>query len=194
MLTKKKQLTKNKDQPKPTKRYRKCKYCGEKSVPYGAMQPFCFKNKCIKAHNQKTIKAQIKQLNEKDTRYWIRIATKWFNQYIRHRDKDLNCISCDYDFKKGSRQGHAGHFRPAGNHSILRFNELNVWKQCSICNNHKSGNVGAYERALRGRIGDDEVDTLLNNNTPKKWTIEELQSIVEESKLKLEENFTQKQK
>ena len=144
------------------------------------MRTFCFNNDCIKAHNQKTIqqkksKAKAK-INDEDIRFQTQKTVKLCNQYIRLRDKDLPCISCNHDFKNG-RQMHAGHFRPAGNNSKLRFNVFNIHGQCSICNNHLSGNVGEYERNLREKIGDARVDALLSENEPYRYTIEELKGL-----------------
>jgi len=192
------QLKKNNKDSKSVKKFRMCRYCKEKTVPYGSIQPFCFKNECIRKHNKETIrKKKVKEkakLNSEDRQYQLKLAEKAFNPYIRERDRDLPCVSCGYVFKAigtmrvdDIRQAHAGHFRPAGNHAILRFNEDNVWKQCSVCNTHKSGNVGAFERELRRRIGDERVDYLLNTNTPYKHTIEELKGIQALYKKKLKQ-------
>ena len=52
-----------------------------------------------------------------------------FNAYIRVRDQNLPCISCG---RHHQGQYHAGHYRTVGSHPELRFEELNVHKQCSV--------------------------------------------------------------
>lgn len=183
MYSKENQISKHKPEKEKGKRYKKCRYCGEPKVPYGSLQPFCFSNECIREHNEATI--QKKKRKEKklllngDRTHWIKLADKAFNAFIRERDKGLPCISCGYIFKDGGRQAHAGHLKPKGVNSILRYNEDNVHVQCSICNNFKSGEVGEYERNLRERIGDDRVDYILAiSKQVYSHTLDELKNIV----------------
>ena len=114
-------------------------------------------------------------------------AQKCFNAFIRERDKHDPCISCGR-FHTG--QYHAGHYRTVGAHPELRFDELNVHKQCSVCNNHKSGNIVEYRINLVKKIGADKVEWLEGNHEPKKYTIEELKDIksLYKSKLKALKN------
>ncbi len=101
-------------------------------------------------------------------------AQKEFNRYIRIRDKDLPCISCG---RHHQGQYHAGHYRTVGAHPELRFNELNCHKQCSVCNNHKSGNIVEYRINLIQRIGKDALTWLEGPHEPQKYTIEQLKEI-----------------
>jgi len=97
-----------------------------------------------------------------------------FNKFIRARDALLPCISCNR-FHTG--QYHAGHYRTVGAHPELRFNELNCHKQCSVCNNHKSGNIVEYRINLVSRIGGENLVWLEGPHDAKKYTIEELKEI-----------------
>lgn len=97
-----------------------------------------------------------------------------FNKFIRIRDKHHPCISCG---RHHTGQYHAGHYRTVGAHPELRFSELNCHKQCSACNNHKSGNIVEYRITLIGRIGVDELDWLEGPHEAKKYTIDELKAI-----------------
>lgn len=84
-----------------------------------------------------------------------------FNKWIRERDKDLPCISC----QKAPVQN-AGHYLSQGHHSALRFNQNNTHGQCIRCNMYLSGNLIHYRTYLVEKIGEDAVLKL--EQTPKK--------------------------
>ena len=127
-----------------------------------------------------------REFRAKDKKLLLEKAQKIFNAWIRQRDAKEPCISCGYILDgKNSRQWHAGHYRPAGQNSAIRFDESNVHKQCSICNNHKSGNLVAYRENLIKKIGADKVEELETQKAVKKWTTEELQDIIDTYKAKL---------
>ncbi|WP_024647756.1 recombination protein NinG [Pseudomonas syringae] len=97
-----------------------------------------------------------------------------FNEWVRHRDAALPCVSCGRDHQG---QWHAGHFRSAGGHPELRFEPLNVWKQCAPCNTHKSGDLVNYRAELVRRIGITNVEWLEGPHEPQKYTVEELKAL-----------------
>lgn len=97
-----------------------------------------------------------------------------FNKYIRFRDSSLPCVSCG---RCHEGQYHAGHYRTVGGHPELRFSEVNCHKQCSVCNNHKSGNIVEYRINLKARIGSERLDWLEGPHDAKKYTIEQLKEI-----------------
>ncbi|KPB77953.1 Bacteriophage Lambda NinG [Pseudomonas syringae pv. maculicola] len=97
-----------------------------------------------------------------------------FNEWVRHRDAALPCVSCGRDHQG---QWHAGHFKSAGGHPELRFEPLNVWKQCAPCNTHKSGDLVNYRAELVRRIGIVNVEWLEGPHEPQKYTIEELKAL-----------------
>lgn len=105
---------------------------------------------------------------------YAREAQAVFNRFIRLRDDNLPCISCN---RNHSGQYHAGHYRTVGGNPELRFEELNCHKQCSVCNNHKSGNIVDYRINLRKRISSDKLDWLEGPHEAKKYTVEELKEI-----------------
>lgn len=94
-----------------------------------------------------------------------------FNKFIRLRDKDEPCISCQ---RYHTGQYHAGHFIPRGRGRHLAYNEDNVHKQCSACNDKLGGNVTEYRKNLILKIGEAKVIELENDHTVKRWTREEL--------------------
>ena len=110
-----------------------------------------------------------------------------FNRFIRLRDKDLPCISCNAP--AGTYKLTAGHFHPAGTYKNIRFNEDNVHGQCWYnCNKNKHGNLSEYRPALVLRIGQDrvnEIDRL--RNVPAKYTIPELKEMKEYYRKKIKE-------
>jgi hypothetical protein len=173
---------------------KKCKNteCGIMFTPERQFQVCCdypcaiAYSKQIQAKKQsKDKRVALKAFNDSDKNVLKRKAIQVFNAYIRARDKDKPCVSCNY--KDGARQIHAGHYRPAGNVAILRFDERNVHAQCSICNNHLSGNLVNYRKELINRIGLDQVEELEETNEPKQYTIEEYADIIKNYKQKIKE-------
>ncbi len=110
----------------------------------------------------------------KPLRHWEDMTQRVVNDYIRERDHDLPCISCG-TFE--TVQWEAGHYRSRGKASHLRYNEDNIHKQCHHCNVQMSGNQQQYRIALVEKIGAERVEALENNNTPHRYTIEELEGI-----------------
>ena len=84
------------------------------------------------------------------------------NKYVRLRDVNEGCISCDKD-KYWSGQWHCSHYIPRGVSSFLRFNLWNMHKSCSVCNNYKSGNIGDYTPRLIEKIGQEKYDWIIAN-------------------------------
>ena len=170
---------------------KKCRYCKNKFIPFNSFQPFCFKEECIKQHNKQGREKKSRQLKkefkEKDKPTLIKLAQVLVNRYVRLRDLNKPCISCGY--KGGSRQIHAGHYKPAGNNQQLRYNTINIHAQCSICNNHLSANLVNYRVALIKKIGLEKVEWLECNHETKKYTVEYLQKLIKvfRKKIKLYE-------
>lgn len=103
--------------------------------------------------NSKTIK----RYKNKTPRELIKIATRYFNAYIRKRDGDKPCISCG---KYTTLQ--AGHFFSGGHHAALKFSEVNVNGQCVRCNMYLSGNLLGYQQGLVKKYGIIAVKELEN--------------------------------
>jgi hypothetical protein len=128
--------------------------------------------------------ANKKELKDNDKSYRAKQAQAAFNAYIRLRDIDDPCISCQR-FHAG--QYHAGHYRSVGAHPELRFEELNNNKQCAPCNNHLSGNITDYRINLIKKIGLEKVEWIEGKHEPKKYTCKELKEIELKYKQKLKE-------
>lgn len=106
----------------------------------------------------------------------IKEAQHAFNAYIRARDRDQPCICCGRTLGDGDVGGafDAGHYRSTGSASHLRFSEHNCHAQRKQCNRYGAGRAVDYRIGLVSRIGLAAVEALESNNTPHKWTREEL--------------------
>lgn len=114
----------------------------------------------------------------KTRQQWLVEAQSVVNRYVRLRDKDKPCCSCDRP-ASWDGQWHASHFRSVGAASAVRFNLWNIHKGCSICNNHLSGNIEGYRPRLIERIGVEKVDWLLAQNQLIRYDIEYLKRLKE---------------
>lgn len=163
-----------------------CKSCRQKFVPSRPMQTACTPA-CAIAMAERKRQKQAQQEEARKRRearqaleriktraQWLKEAQTAFNAFIRARDADRPCISCG---RHHNGQYHAGHYLSVGSSPALRFEELNVWKQCAPCNNHLSGNAVLYRRALVELIGAEKVEWLEGPHEPKKYTIDDLKAI-----------------
>lgn len=159
------------------------------------LPPTCEKYECRVAYSEKHLSKKAKekktQVNKekrehkaKDKTILRELAQKLFNQYIRLRDASLPCVSCG---TTNDIQYHAGHYKPAGGFSYLRFDENNVHKQCVRCNTYLSGNLVPYRVALIEKIGIEEVERLEQPNQIKSWDADELQEIIKKYRQKIKE-------
>ena len=130
--------------------------------------------------DRKTIKLKLDKL--KTLSQLLREAQVVFNAWVRERDKSLPCVSCGR-FHSGAYD--AGHYRSVGAASGLRFDPMNVHRQCVPCNQHKSGNVLEYRLGLIQRIGLAEVERIEGPLPEVKWTKEQAREIKETYKRKL---------
>lgn len=111
----------------------------------------------------------------------LREAQAAVNKYVRLRDAHLPCISCDStpndsDLMTGSRWD-AGHYRSVGACPELRFEPLNIHRQCVKCNRNLSGNAVEYRIRLVQRIGAEKVAWLEGLHPACKYTVEEIKAI-----------------
>lgn len=169
---------------------KKCRYCKECFTPFNSLQPFCFKTECIQEHNKVTREKKArkvkKEFKESDKSTLLKLAQTVVNKYIRLRDLNKPCISCEHI---GERQIHAGHYRPMGNNQQLRFYTLNIFAQCSICNNYLSGNLANYRINLIKKLGLEKVELIEANQERGNYTVEYLQRLIKvfRKKIKLYE-------
>lgn len=181
-------------QPRP----KKCKNpaCGASFPPRRLGQAVCSpacglaiapanRDKARKAIDQRERREiQVRKEKLKSRADHLKEAQVVVNQYIRLRDADLPCVSCGR-FHDG--QWHAGHFRSAGGHPELRFEPLNIWRQCAPCNTHKSGDLVNYRAELVRRIGPEKVEWLEGPHEAKRYTIDDLKAIKAEYRAKIKQ-------
>lgn len=186
--------------PKKCKGINKCKDhqgCGKESAyrKYG-LCPSCFwdwmqNTELGKIHYTKSFipkvdkkiekekKAKDVELREslKSIQRLIQEARKPFQKWIRLRDINKACISCE---STTSEIWDAGHYLKAELYTGLIFDEDNCHKQCRRCNTFQNGNEANYRIGLRNRYGNDFVEQLenrSNQNRCYKFTKEELINI-----------------
>jgi len=157
----------------------RCGNCKEPTTNRYGLTAACNPEHAIAIARAKQAKKDAKQLREdkariKTRQQWLKEAQAAFNAWIRERDHNEPCISCNR-FHTGSYD--AGHYRNVGSNPALRFEPLNCWKQCVPCNQHRSGNSIEYRIHLVRRIGVERVEWLEGPHEPKKYDIPELHAI-----------------
>ncbi len=192
---------------------RKCKHCSEyKPAKSGVKTPvawFCSHVCAIEFAREKSARAaarqsakrnadsaKIERLAKDDLRkrkmdvkpigYWRDKAQHAFNAFIRERDRDLGCVSCDKP-ANWNGQWHASHWKSVGARPDLRFNPDNCQKACSQCNLWLSGNPIPFKDELVRRIGVERVEALEGPQETKRYRREDYQAIEAEYKAKLKE-------
>ena len=161
-----------------------CRICEATFTPTKPLQRVCGVS-CAIAYNheldaKKAEKRSRKLLREgrislRTQKDWLKLTQVEFNRFIRARDANLTCISCN---RHHTGQYHAGHYRTTAAQPALRFNELGCHKQCQPCNTHKSGNISEYRIGLIKKVGIELVEWLeIDHPRTKAWTVEELQAI-----------------
>lgn len=168
--------------PKP----KKCRICKTQYTPRNTLQKVCSPSCAItlvkrnSELQQKQSEAKARaEWNERKKKvkplsHWMSMTQRAFNDYIRARDEGCGCISCG---TTTATEYHAGHYRTTAAASQIRFNEDNVSLQCASCNVHHSGAITAYRINLVAKIGLERVLALENNNTPHRYTREELDTL-----------------
>lgn len=107
------------------------------------------------------------------------IADKHFNEFIRNRDRDKSCISCN---KPSTLE--AGHYYPKKGYDGLRYDEINVNGECPICNRCDENHLVGYQENLILRIGQNEYKKLeqraanYKKNHLFKWSKSDLIDII----------------
>jgi len=169
----------------------RCKNCKEKFEPIRFNQKYCLQTECVKVWvelekvKQWQIKKKILKSEMKTTQDLIKDAQIVFNKFIRLRDKDKPCVSCD---KPLGAKFDAGHYFSSGGHKAITFNEDNVHGQCVACNQHKHGNLIAYQIGIQKRIGAERLlDLHEDAHKIKKWSRDELEEIILTYKSKVNE-------
>ena len=110
---------------------------------------------------------------------------KWFSLFVRLRDcvegsqGFARCISCGKpQYFKSMDAGHyiSRRFKPT------KYDERNVHAQCVSCNQHKSGNVDEYAKAIGVEVAQELYDK--SREPAKKLKLWEVVAMTKEYRLK----------
>lgn len=186
---------------------KRCKECQTPFTPFNSMAVVCSTKCAIEYARKDAVKAQRKidrinakaekerkakerkekrDFDNKDMKKLPKKAEHYCNKYIRLRDAGKGCISC------GTHNPNivyaAGHFIPVGRCIPLRYDERNIHLQCNEhCNRRLSGNLIAYEAALRVKLGDEVVEWLKGPHEPVRYRAEDYLRIIEHYKAKIKQ-------
>ena len=186
---------------------RKCMNCGDKKpveegvvvglsffCGFGGAAAYAFKNK----HKGVEIKRKAQVKKDKATRERLRTLAQWvklcqdkyYNPYIRLRDKGKPCPSCrrfEYEvteYTEGQRID-CGHYMSVGSTPELRFDERNARAQCRTCNRNSakagSSSVGIarkYTDYLIETEGMDYVMWLRGPHDAKRYRIDDIKILM----------------
>ncbi|MCO8166854.1 recombination protein NinG [Pseudomonas sp. 21LCFQ02] len=189
-----------------SERKKRCPSCRALFAPLRPSQAVCGDIECALAHGKseqgqekarkaladierQAIKVRKEKLKSRSDH--LKDAQAAINEFVRLRDAHLPCISCDSapndsDLLTGSRWD-AGHYRSVGACPELRFEPLNIHRQCVKCNRNLSGNAVEYRIRLVQRIGADQVAWLEGPHQPRKYTVDEIKAITAHYRAKVRE-------
>ena len=180
---------------------KRCKVCRQPFEPRQPMQAVCgvvcAKELAVSIRGKAEKQAAIKQRKAdrerkerlKSRRDWEKEAQVAFNAYIRARDADKPCVCCGLPLSAGAVGGgyDCGHYRSTGSAPHMRFIEDNAHGQRKQCNRWGAGRAVDYRLGLIARIGLARVEALEADQTPRKYTAEELKAIRDEYRAKARE-------
>lgn len=135
------------------------------------------KREKAKAEKEKRERREYREAKEriKSKGDYAQSAQDDFNAWVRERDYGQPCISCG---TTANVQYAAGHYRTVGACKALRFEPLNVHRQCNRnCNSGKSGNIVEYRIGLVKKIGLEKVEWLEGPHEPVRYTVEDYKAI-----------------
>ena len=180
---------------------RKCAVCRCLFIPTMSTQRVCGIACAYEYSRKETAKAETRKALEdrktiklrkdaiKTIRDWTKEAQIAFNAYIRERDRNKPCICCGRPLADSAVGGgfDCGHYRSVGSAPHLRFDERNAHGQTKQCNRYGAGRAVDYRIGLIKRIGLEQVESLESDQSPKKYSIEDLKAIKDEYKRKMKE-------
>jgi len=182
----------------------KCKICKEEYKKFNSTQKACSVKcalKLVSADNRKKKKKEDKEYRKitrerkqalKTKPQLTKLAQPNFNKFIRLRDYEEGCISCDRTKEEVESQDmplhgtwwDCGHFISVGANSTLRFEEFNAHKQCKSCNGgsgkyaNKNATVAKqYRINLIEKIGLEKVEWLEGPHKPNNYTHGDIRAI-----------------
>jgi len=192
---------------------RRCKHCKEvELLPAAKCEDIVSKKgycsiECLDGHTKakriaksnepkerqfKAMKVRVKETKETIgvLKKKLQAITNKLAKLVNHRD---DCISCGKPLANES-QVDGGHWIAVGQCDAMRFNIMQIFPQCTNCNNYLKGNQLEYERRLREIKGNSYVDYLLEQKRvanhiqgDRVWTKEALRLMIKWTNNKLKE-------
>jgi len=162
---------------------KKCrvKSCRKLFKPWNSFQVVCNSHCALLLIRQKAAESYKKETNrltkkflDTDKKHWKNKARVKCHQYIRLRDYEKPCISCN-KFHVG--QFSAGHFQTRAAKSELQFHEWNIQKECSQCNQFANPQDRKYRFNLINRIGRKNVEFLELSHIHYSWTVDDYKGV-----------------
>lgn len=183
--------------PKP----KTCKACRGKFTPRTPLATTCSVPCAIEHGKKVTAQQKAKQKRQERAQDKAKLDSmktypqlvaecqKAFNALVRYRDKLAGhaCISSGRALDWSGNAVDAGHYRSTGSAPHMRFNFDNCHAQSKHDNQYKAGNAVDYRIGLIARIGLARVEALESDNTPAKWTHDDLRRMKEEFQRQLRE-------
>lgn len=189
---------------------RVCPICKSSYRPWSTTQQVCGRVACALEHARQR-EANKARVEKKRARLELRAqrelmktvgqltdeAQAAFNKFVRRRDELalLPCPSCGAVDPPGGFGGawDCGHFRTIGAAPELRFEPLNAWRQCKVCNSgvrrhgrrvlvaHDAERAATirmrYRATLLLRIGHEKLAWLEGPHQPKRYRADELREL-----------------
>lgn len=165
---------------------KQCRTCKKENVRERngiAVSKFCVSCREIKSREKKLAHQQTKTYLKARFKTLHKKAWKLFSEYIRRKNADeggwAQCFTCPTNLPWDQLQ--AGHYF----HGKLDFDERNVRPQCPQCNLYRSGNLAYYGVKLAIVIGVEGMEQLRLDANTVKYTIADLEAIIEDISSKL---------
>ena len=104
------------------------------------------------------------------------------SQYVRRKANGV-CYTCGS--RKEWKAQDAGHYI---HKDSLDYDLINIHCQCTGCNRFRHGNLGIYGEKLIAEYGEEAIAEMrFRSNQVRKYTIDELELLVERYKVELDE-------
>ncbi len=172
---------------KPTKRKCAVRGCKNMFIQFNSLHIACsVECSLVLVELKKKKQAKIQKTNDRIAKealrprsWYIKKAQESFNKFIRERDNNDVCISCQ---KRTGSKINAGHYLSCGARPELRYHPSNCHLQCEKCNSWLSSNAVLYRKNLINKVGLEMVDYLESFNIPQRLTVDELKEIAQHYK------------
>lgn len=136
-----------------------CEECGKSYSRINVRQVVCGPLCAVSYNSAESIQRRFDKMKAENMRMSELLfkAKAVFQKWVRLRDKNDPCISCN---NTDAKQWDAGHFYSAEEYPGLIFHQDNAHKQCSYCNDQLKGNLMEYRPRLLKKIGIENVEYL----------------------------------